>query len=86
MVNVTPPEELDYSSSDSMTATEIEEKRWYNPWMKTGLEKTDSNTLQTLLKTIKVKRNIINIFFILYKYHIVHYFYEIDVVDLNVNK
>lgn len=86
MVNLTPPEEIDYSSSDSMTATEIEEKRWYNPWLKTGLEKTDSNTLQTLLKTIKVKRNIINSLFISYEYDIVHNFYEIDIVGLNVNK
>lgn len=56
MVDVTPPEELDYSSSDSMTKTEIEEKRWYNPTLKTGLEKNDFNTLKTILKTIKVKK------------------------------
>jgi len=51
---VTPQEDLDNSSTDSLTQTEIEEQRWYNPTLNTGLEKSDFESLKRLLAEIKV--------------------------------
>lgn len=51
---MTPPEELDYSSSDSMTVSEIDEKRWYNPTSNVDLDKSDFDSLKELLESIKV--------------------------------
>ncbi|XP_025200518.1 armadillo repeat-containing protein gudu-like [Melanaphis sacchari] len=53
VVDVTPPDDLDNSSTDSFTQTEIEEQRWYNPTLNTGLEKSDFETLKRLLAEIK---------------------------------
>jgi len=53
---VTPQDDLDNSSTDSLTKKEIEEQRWYNPTLNTGLEKSDFETLKRLLAEIKVDK------------------------------
>ncbi|XP_060844548.1 armadillo repeat-containing protein gudu-like [Rhopalosiphum padi] len=53
VIDVTPREDLDNSSTDSLTQTEMEEQRWYNPTLNTGLEKSDFETLKRLLAEIK---------------------------------
>ncbi|XP_016657738.1 armadillo repeat-containing protein gudu-like [Acyrthosiphon pisum] len=53
VIDVTPPEDLDNSSTDSLTQNEIEEQRWYNPALNTGLEKSDFEGLRRLLAEIK---------------------------------
>lgn len=55
--DVTPQEEIDYSSSDSWTTSEKEENRWYNPTANTGLKKSDFESLKSLLWAIKVNNN-----------------------------
>jgi hypothetical protein len=52
--DVTPLEEIDNSSTDSLTKSEKEENRWYNPAMNTGLERSDIESLKKLLGAIKV--------------------------------
>ena len=47
---------MDNSSTDSLTQTEIEEQRWYNPALNTGLEKSDFEGLRRLLAEIKVNK------------------------------
>jgi len=60
VIDVTPREDLDNSSTDSLTQTEMEEQRWYNPTLNTGLEKSDFETLKRLLAEIKVNTFIFN--------------------------
>lgn len=54
IIDVTPAEEFDYSSSDSMTKSEVENKRFYNSELKQGLSNNDFFTLKTLLKNLRV--------------------------------
>lgn len=58
VIDITPTEELDYSSSDSLTLSEIEEKRWYNPKLVADLEKSDFDSLKGLLEAIKVNKHL----------------------------
>lgn len=55
--DVTPKEDIDYSSSDSWTKSETEENRWYNLKANTGLEKSDFESLKKLLSMIKVNNS-----------------------------
>lgn len=78
-IDFTPMEELDNSSNDSLTQSEVEEKRWYNPKLIIDLEKSDFDSLKGLLEAIKVNKHLFIFFnfcqiYVYIQYKILFYF------------